>query len=53
MTPGEPSRFVVWLDQTLGPPWSGFCVLALIGLMQWLAVWAVLRTMYGPPRRPR
>jgi hypothetical protein len=40
------SPFVVWLDETLGPPWSGLVVLTMIGALSVFATYVGLQTLY-------
>lgn len=40
------SPFVVWLDQTLGPPWSGLVVLAMVGSLSGFAAYMAIRTLH-------
>jgi len=40
------SPFVLWLDQTLGPPWSGLVVLAMIGSLSAFSVYVSIRTIH-------
>jgi len=42
----ELSPFVIWLDTTLGPPWSGLVVLAMIGSLTTLSAYVAVRTIY-------
>jgi fluoride ion exporter CrcB/FEX len=41
----DASTFVRWLDQTLGPPWSGLVVLALIGALTTFSAYVAVQTI--------
>jgi len=43
---GGVSPFVLWLDETLGPPWSGLVVLAMIGSLSAFSVYVSIRTIH-------
>jgi len=40
------SPFVLWLDQALGPPWSGLVVLAMIGSLSAFSAYVAIRTIH-------
>jgi hypothetical protein len=40
------SPFVRWLDETLGPPWSGLVVLTLIGALSAFSAYVSIRTIH-------
>lgn len=38
-------RFAHWLDATIGPPWSGLVMLAMIGALCATSAWATVETV--------
>jgi len=45
-------EFAKWLDQTVGPPWSGLILLAMVGALSGLSAWASIRTIRHVFRLP-
>jgi hypothetical protein len=39
------SPFTLWLDQVLGPSWSGLVVLAMVGSLSALSAYVTVRTL--------
>lgn len=40
------SPFVLWLDQTLGPPWSGLVMIALVGSLSAFSAYVAIQTIH-------
>lgn len=37
-------NFVLWLDETLGPPWSGLVLLSMIGSLVTFSAYVAVQT---------
>ena len=45
-SPLKMSPFIVWLDQNIGPPWSGLVVLAMVGSLSAFSAYVSVRTIH-------
>lgn len=40
------SPFTLWLDETLGPPWSGLVMITIVGALSGFSAYVAIQTIH-------